>query len=235
MPTSNAATASGRSTSDYTQIFCPVINSYHELTGQDLKTHCAASDLVNPTAVLDVFLDRMQHFYEFRNGDVELMTCLQSTVDILFTISTELNLGGSADSEIVSVKAFLSYPIVYYKNISFLAFLARGNNLHRCRHSPQRVSLPMILFMPSRNPKSSYANDGNISYDRLLTLFQRLRSPLGRVRDLTVISYPPGAEVPLWQIMAEVLSTLAIFTKEIKEDRLRTGMSVPFIHPFFFG
>jgi len=113
MSTSNAA--AGPSTSDYTQIFCPAINNYNKLTGQDLNTHCAdsaASDLVNKAAVLKVFRDRMQGFDEFRNGNEILMTCLESIVDILLAISTKLNLGESADSEIVSVKAFLSYRVL---------------------------------------------------------------------------------------------------------------------------
>ena len=110
MSTSNAA--AGPSTSYYSRIFCPVMNSYNKLTGQDLKTRCATSDLVNPAAVLNVFRDRMQGFDEFRNGNEALMTCLQSIVDLLFTISTKLNLGESADSEIVSVNAFLSYRVL---------------------------------------------------------------------------------------------------------------------------
>ncbi len=111
MSISNAA--AGPSTSDYTQIFCPAINSYNKLTGQDLNTHCAggsaASDLVNKAAVLNGFRDRMQSFDGFRNGNETLMTYLESTVDILFAISTKLNLGESADSEIVSRQ---SIPLV---------------------------------------------------------------------------------------------------------------------------
>lgn len=112
MPTSNAA--AGPSTSYYTQIFCPVIKSYNKLTGQNLKTHCAASDLVNPAAVLKVFEDRVQDFDDrnVRNDDATLMEYLQITVDLLFTISTKLNLGENVDSEIVSVNAFLSYQIL---------------------------------------------------------------------------------------------------------------------------
>jgi len=108
MPTTHAA--AGPSTSDYhTQIFFPVINSYNELTGQDLQTRCAASDLVNPAAVVSAFRVRLQGFDEFRNGDETLITCLQSIVDLLSTISTKLNPRESADSEIVSLKAFISY------------------------------------------------------------------------------------------------------------------------------
>ena len=112
MSISNAA--AGPSTSDYTQIFCPAINSYNKLTGQDLNTHCAggsaASDLVNKAAVLNVFRDRMlQSFDEFRKGNETLMAYLESTVDILFAISTKLNPGESADSEIVSRQ---SIPLV---------------------------------------------------------------------------------------------------------------------------
>ena len=133
MSTSNAA--AGPSTSDYARIFCPVINSYNEFTGQDLKTRCTASNLVNPTAVLNVFRDRMQGFEEFRNGNEALMTCLQSTVDHLFTISTKLNLGDNvnSDSEIVSVKAFLSYqaPLDYL----FLSY-----------PRPRKQSAPLSLF-----------------------------------------------------------------------------------------
>jgi hypothetical protein len=110
MPTSDAT--AGPSTSDYTKIFCPAITNYNNLTGQDLTTHCAASDLVNPAAVYNVLRDRMQGFNEFRNGNTILMTCLQSTVDFLFTIETKLDLEESADSEIVSVKAFLSYRVL---------------------------------------------------------------------------------------------------------------------------
>jgi len=141
MTASNAA--AGPSTSDYTQIFYPVINSYNELTGQDLKTHCVASDsdLVNPATVLNVFRDRMQGFDEFQNGNVTLMTCLQSTVDNLFTISTKLNLGGSADSEIVSVKAFLSYRVL--QEYTFLSF-----------PRPRKQSAPLSSFSSAWVPSN---------------------------------------------------------------------------------
>ena len=43
--------------------------------------------------------------------------------------------------------------------------------------------------------------------------------------------YTTGVEGPLWQIMAEVLSILAVFTKTMKENRLRISVSVPLIHP----
>lgn len=107
MPTSNAA--AGPSTPDYhTQIFCPVIDDYNKLTGQDLQTHCPASDLVNTTAVVSAFRDQLQDFDEFRDGNEKLMTCLESIVGLLSTISTKLNPRESADSEIVSVKALIS-------------------------------------------------------------------------------------------------------------------------------
>jgi len=47
--------------------------------------------------------------------------------------------------------------------------------------------------------------------------------------------YPAEIEEPLWQIMAKVLFTLAVSTKTMKENRLRSGVSVPLTHPFFFG
>ena len=139
MAASNAA--AGPSTSDYTQIICPVINTYNKLTGQDLKTHSAASDLVNPATVLNVFRDRMQGFDEFQNGNVTLMTCLQSIVDNLFTISTKLNLGGSADSEIVSVKAFLSYRVL--QEYTFLSF-----------PRPRKQSAPLSPFSSAWVPSN---------------------------------------------------------------------------------
>jgi hypothetical protein len=109
-----AAPSTSATASDYTQIFFPAINSYNKLTGQDLKTHCAASDLVDPAAVYNMLQVRMQGFDEFRNrdGNMILMTCLQSTVDFLFTIETKLGIGESADSEIVSDKAFFSYRVL---------------------------------------------------------------------------------------------------------------------------
>lgn len=112
MHTGNATASPSTSASDYTQIFCPAINNYNNLTGQDLKTHCAASDLVNPAAVYTMLRGRMQGFDQFRNGNMILMTCLQSTVDFLFTIETKLDLEERADSEIVSVKAFFSLVLV---------------------------------------------------------------------------------------------------------------------------
>jgi len=146
MPTNNATAA--LSTSDYTQIFRPVINNYNELTGQDLKTHCSASDLVDATTVLNVFQDRMQRFDEFRNGSVTLMTCLQSTVDILFTVSTKLNLGESADSEIVSVKAFLSYCVL--QEYLFLSF-------SRPRKQSAQLSSFSSACVPSRDSLHAFS------------------------------------------------------------------------------
>jgi len=35
--------------------------------------------------------------------------------------------------------------------------------------------------------------------------------------------------------MAEVLSTLAVFTKAMKENQLRISVSFPLIHPFFLA
>jgi len=86
-----------------------VINDYNKLTGQDLQTHCATSDLVNTAAVVTAFRDQLQGFDEYRDGNRALMTCLQSIVGLLSTTSTKLDPRESADSEIVSVKAFISY------------------------------------------------------------------------------------------------------------------------------
>ena len=133
MRTSNATASPSTSASDYAQVFCPAINNYNKLTGQDLKTHCAASDLVNPAAVYNVLRGRMQGFDEFRNGNMILMTYLQSTVDFLFTIETRLDLGESADSEIVSVKTFLSYRVL----LEYL-FLSYPH--------PRKPSAPLSLF-----------------------------------------------------------------------------------------
>lgn len=72
--------------------------------------------------------------------------------------------------------------------------------------------------MPSRYAQySQVAKEVNENYNSLVNLFERIQFFLQRLNACSEIPYSPRMKGLLWDIMAEVLSTLAVFTQRMKE------------------
>ena len=66
--------------------------------------------------------------------------------------------------------------------------------------------------------------DVSNSYDALVDLFESIESFLSRLDIYTKIPLTPAMKGVIVKIMAEVLSTLALATKQVKQGRLRESL-----------
>jgi hypothetical protein len=121
----------GPSTDNFTAIFNAASIEYQKLTGKSLDTHPFASQLDTcqiPEAISHVLRTQAQAFSKFRKGDEKLMTWLDPTVHILFTVSATLGEGVGLVSNLVHF---------------YMAVLLHSVFSHS---HPQRRSLPGSVF-----------------------------------------------------------------------------------------
>ena len=116
-------------------------------------------------------------------------------------------------------------------NICFSGILTSERNLcgHGCSPSGQCPSwFPQVSF----DTRDSQATEDANSRDKLIGLFIRIEHSFRRLEVYTSIIPTVGMTDVVVDIMVEVLSILAIATKEAKFGRLSESMSLIFTVPF---
>ena len=187
------------------------------MTGKHLDTHPFATQLDacrSPEAVSSVLRTQVQAFKKFREGDEKLMTWLNPIVNILFVFSATLGNGIGLVSRL---------QFVYFN-----CCLRSGSQ----PFSPANtiftgigVLLGVGLFYDPLSrirvrPNFQVVRDIVASHDTLTHLFERINFFLQRLNIYTEIPLTNDLTKLLGKIMAELLSILAISTKEMSDRKM---------------
>ena len=215
-----SSTGQATSSTSNIKLFTDALADYARITGVDLSTNPFASTLEQSDsleAILQLLQERETAFKKFRKKYRRLINCVTPCFQALHVISGTL---GEA----------LSLPLV-----SYACHLVNRFNVtlvSSTSHQQRPCSLPSIFsssYVPSiRSLNSSLvmnefqtASRVSSSYDALLNLFQSLGNFLNRLEVYTTI--PPTEMVPvtdiIMKILIELLSVLALATKEINQGR----------------
>jgi hypothetical protein len=208
--------------SNFEVIFDAALANYHEHTGVDLSQYPFADKLQNcqsADAILELLQEKVKEFKDFRNGNHKLINYLRPVVQVLHAFS------GVLDNV-----ARLHLP----SSGHFLTLLPAS----RC-HSNQQMSYFMVSIFFSAYVSSLFfliislsesclsfqtAIAVGTSYDALAELFECVANFFGRLRIYSEIPFEPTMSGLIIRIMVEVLSVLALATKQIKLGRFSTPL-----------
>ena len=193
------------------------LESYAKQTGIDLTKHPSADKLQNcrsPDDVLQILSERESAFKDYRDQYRNLIGRVRPIVQVIHAFSAVLG----------EVAAFVSSSI----HFSFSGCIIMP--LHRCRFSQQkRYLLASMSFsqyvspfsFPSGDTHSNQTAAGvSSSYDSLADLFECVSNFLIRFQIYTekILLSPTMSDIMV-KIMIEVLSVLALATKQINQGR----------------
>jgi hypothetical protein len=198
-------------------IFNAALTEYTKRTGKDLSNHPLASKIDscnNPESILDIFQEQAHAFDEFRNGDTKLFRWLRPAVGVLHAISTN-----KAFSDGVSHVSPATSVILLLDNLSSRCF------------RPQRQSSPLSIYCypcvsscylrPTlcHIQNRQTAKDVRASYDALVDIFECIENFLRRLSIYNEIPPTPAMTEMVIKIIAELITALALATKQMKQGR----------------
>ena len=201
------------SSSNFQLIIDAALADYAKITGIDLTKNPFAEKIEHsnsPEAILELLQEREKAFKEYRDGNRRLISCLSPAVTILHAFSGILG-------EAVSLVSVTYHPVnllTWPRQVPF---------------SPAKAVFTSIDVLLAVRPLNTLFNQVlcdlrlcqaasgvTSSYDALLELFERLGNFLQRLEIYMTI--PPTTMMTdiIVKIMVEVLSVLALATKQIK-------------------
>ena len=207
--------------------FQPILDAaladYRNQVGTDLATRPLGDKLRScdsPDDVLKLLEDKASEFKEFRDGNRKLLNWLRPVVQVVHTLSTVLGASISLVSRKILVRSIYSL-FHQFRQVPFepsKAIFAGVDVLIAVRiqlHS--RTASPHYIWILQA------ASGVSSSYDALVDLFECLGNFFKRIRIFSELLTPSMAEISV-KIMAELLSVLALATKEIKQGRFSKWM-----------
>ena len=214
--------AATTSNSNYQFIFDNALEAYKKKTKKDLRSHPLLAKLhacKSPDAVLTILREQIDQSRGADSADGRLTSWLNPTVNVLYTFSVAV--GGCIS--LVSIRRFgLICPrsdICCYAGVPTC-----GSDLHWDRRSSLSEYLDSVAST-TITPPSQTIKAVSASRDALINVFERIENFFLRLE--TYVKVPPTAGMTdiIMKIMIEVLSILAIATKETKEGRTSEPMS----------
>jgi len=205
------------SSSNFQLIFNNALKAYEKQTKKDLLAHPLAAELQScnsPTSILAVLQQQVQDFNRSRSSHERLTNWLNPTVNVLYAFSETLGEGVSL------VCLGMSARLLCVSHTYFAGFFTSESDLCWSRCSPLGVCPSEYLYATQINIHDHQAaKDVRASQDTLADIFERIENFFRRVENYTEI--PPTLEMTdiIGKILVEVLSILAIATKEIKQGR----------------
>jgi hypothetical protein len=207
------------SSSPFESIFNAALEDYAKRSGTRLNEHhplvkqlknCNSVDSVS-----SVIQEHARRFREFRGEDGKLMKSLKGVVQVMYTLSTSAVLGEGIS--IVCPKSFISILVPKEHLIAIATFKGSTGcfwNLAWCESlSPFHTHL-------SDSGVYQAVKDVSASYDSLIDLFESINRFLCRLEIYTNIPLTTAMTVIVVEKLAEVLSVLALATKQIKQGRI---------------
>jgi hypothetical protein len=204
--------------SSFQTLFSAALQDYERQTGTGLVDHALAKQLKRCNSVDSItalLQEQARIFHEFRGDDGALMKSLKCSVDILYTLS-----GTVLGEGIGLVRLKTAHRGALFLTVSFIAVPACESNIRWHGHPARRMS---ILPFPSAYPRDTQVlqavKDVSASYDALVDLFASFENFLSRLGIYTGIPPTPAITNILVKIIVELLSTLALATKQVKQGR----------------
>ena len=203
--------------------FQPILDAaladYTKQVGIDLATHPLADSLrscSSPDDVLKLLEDKANQFKDFRDGNRKLLNWLSPVVHVVHTLSTVLGASITLVSRNILVLSIYSFSLILLPG-SFRT--SKGDFCWRgCSH---RSAYPITFsdYISHHIWILQAASGVSSSYDALVDLFECLGNFLKRLRIYTDLPLTPSTTEISLKIMVELLSVLALATKQIKQGR----------------
>jgi hypothetical protein len=199
-------------------LFDVALQDYEKMTNITLVKHPLAEKLYDchsAESITHFFRDRALEFGDFPGGD-NMMKSITNIASTLCTLSATAVLGDATN--LVSSGSSWGHSA---SDTSSTVIPACKGNTNWPRHPNCRTCTAFLhtnMCNPSHIQVLQAAKGVNTRRDELVALFEsieQLLKPLGIYTQLP----PPPVEEMLVKIMAELLSTLALMTKELQEGR----------------
>ncbi len=203
--------------------FQPILDAaladYSKQVGIDLANHPLADSLRScgsPDDVLELLEDRAKEFKDFRDGNRKLLNWLSPVVKVVHTLSAVLG----ASITLVSRKSSF-FPCAFFHHFCCQVPFEPAKAIFAGVDVLIAVRIP--LHSPTTSPSRIWilqaASGISSSYDALVDLFECLGNFLKRLRIYTDLPLTPSMTEISVKIMVELLSVLALATKQIKQGR----------------
>ena len=207
------------SSSSFQSLFSAALQQYADQTGTKLDDHPIEKqlkDCYSLDSISSVLQEHAQRFAKSQGDNGRIMKCLNRTIYVLYTLSTSTGLGeGTALVRPTSLFSFI-VPHVYLKAVpTSKGRVCRFRNL-ACRTS---VSSFMRKY-PCEASVNQATKDVSTSYNALIDLLESIENFLGRLDIYTNIPLTAAMTDIVIKLLIEILSTLALATKQAKQGRL---------------
>ena len=217
---SRASTSTSHS--NFLSIFNSALESYKRKTKQDLISHPLLPTLQScdsPEAILTVLRNQIPTFDQPQNGDDGLTKWVTPIVKVLYSFSATLGAGVG----LVSTRTILCEVRAQY--LLFRHYLQQTQYLRALVFSSRSVSFIISLcsLIDPHDPQA--AKDTGASHDKLVGLFNRIEHFFRRLEIYTGVTATTAMTDLIVEIMVEVLTILAIATKEVKRGRFSESIS----------
>jgi hypothetical protein len=210
----------------FQSLFDVALHDYENQTGTRLADHPLAKQLEACDSVVTItaFLqERVRAFHGFREEDGKFMRSLKRVVHVLYTLSTNAALAESIGL-VVRPKIPLGISLSLH-TLNSHSHQPRLYSLDSPFYSPYVPPLvPCMRFCALWVPLWQAVKDTTASYDALVGLLESMEGFLNRLAIYTKLSLTPIMAEIIVKIMVELLSTLAVTTKQVEQGR--TGESV---------
>jgi hypothetical protein len=209
--------------SNFNVIFDAALANYREHTGVDLSQYPLADKLQNcqsADAILELLQEKVNEFKEFRNGNHKLINYLRPVVQVLHAFSV---LDNVARLHLPTLDHFLTYFTSHVQaQFQPTKAVLYGVDFLLC----VCISLTFIIIksLPESCLPFQTAIAVGTSYDALAELFECVANFIGRLRIYSQIPFEPTMSGLIIRILVEVLSVLALATKQIRQGRLSTPL-----------
>jgi hypothetical protein len=205
-------------------IFESALQDYQIQTGTALADHPLAQQLQHCDSiesVTAVLQEQARALGEFRASHGKVMKSLKRVVSLLYTLSASTAIGEAIGLVLHSERRGL----IFYISDCL-------SNRHSHPQRPYLLALPSLLQyefwlsitrtssdQESRNALHQAVKDVSTSYDAIVDLLESIEHFINRLDIYTRVP-PTGAMTEiLVKIMAELISTLALVTRQIKQKR----------------
>jgi len=192
--------------------------TYEKKAGVTLAEHPLAVQLQSChsiESITAILQGKVQAFGEFRGID-RVMKSVRSTVSILTTLSTSASLGdyyGLVRQNLKALVACSTALTIFHSHFHLrppftLALVS--------------YSLYVLFYIISRYPDiqvNQAAKGVKDSYDALVDLLESIEQLVSRLDIYTRIPFTPAMVEMTLKIMMELLSTLALVTRKLKQER----------------
>jgi len=212
------AASSSSSSSTFQLLINNALEEYEKCTKRNLLIHPLAAQLQtcdSPAAILLVLQQQVRTINHSQSSDEKLTEWLDPTVKVLYAFTEALGEG-------VGFVCFMTCLPLRFAHSCFLAgFLTCESDLCRSRRSSFGVYQHLFNLRPYDLMSTSQAvRDVRASHRTIIDVFERMESFFFRLE--TYVEVQPTTEMRhiIIKIMVEVLSILAIATKEINQYRM---------------